>query len=312
MSDFLARYFRRLARKHYRFAVFHHGRRFRHREATAAETVVVYQMGKVGSSTIVASLAALHKPWAIHHAHILDPQRLARFEANVKRHFTRKLVDEEARGRLAERLVAEKSLRRMLDDGRLARRWKVITLVRDPVARNLSSFCEILDLQLDYHLRDKLRARGIDGVTRELGRMFLDTYPDHTFPLEFFDTEMRPALGWNVFTTPFPHHAGYAIYRCERADVLLLRLEDLDRCVTRAFREFLGIDNFTLVRENVGSEKDYSEMYRRLLDAIRLPESYLSRMYGSKYATHFYTTDELSRFNARWRRAPEAVPHANG
>lgn len=141
--------------------------------------------------------------------------------------------------------------------------------------------------------------------------MFLDTYTDHTFPLEFFDTEMRPALGWDVYATPFPHRAGCAIYRCERADVLLLRLEDLDRCVTQAFREFRGIDHSSLVRENVGSEKDYSEMYRQLLDAIRLPESYLSQMCGSKYATHFCTADELSRFNARWRRAPEAVSHAN-
>jgi hypothetical protein len=48
--------------------------------------------------------------------------------------------------------------------------------------------------------------------------------------------------------------------------------------------------------------KVYYHLYRRFAKAVDLPDSYLSRMYKSKYAQHFYTEGELAAFKRSWER----------
>ena len=99
----------------------------------------------------------------------------------------------------------------------------------------------------------------------------------------------------------FPVDKGYKLYRDDHADLLLIRLEDLDRCAETAFKEFLDIDGFTLIRTNVASEKIYAPLYKEFKSRIRLSEDYINRMYDSKYARHFYSDEEIRGFCDKWR-----------
>jgi hypothetical protein len=106
-----------------------------------------------------------------------------------------------------------------------------------------------------------------------------------------------------VFSSDFPKSKGYKIYEGDKVDILLIRLENLNQCAREAFKDFLNIDNFTLINTNIGSEKDYAPIYKKFRDAIALPDSYIDEMYNSKYARHFYTEAEINKFRARWRVA---------
>jgi len=226
---------------------------------------------------------------------MLTREAIARFEVFVKENFSRKSAD------MIRDLATVKYLRKQLDHKGYQRRWKVVTLVRDPVARNISAFMGLLDLQMHYGLQEKLQVRCIESVLAELRQLFLEEYSDHDLPLTFFDSEVKSVFGIDVFSTPFPKSKGYTIYEGENADVLLLRLEDLDGCAREAFQEFLEVEGMKITKSNTAAEKDYATVYPRFLRSLKLPNSYLKKMYNSKYATHFYTKEEIRTLEAKWR-----------
>ncbi|HZD24225.1 MAG TPA: putative capsular polysaccharide synthesis family protein [Acidimicrobiia bacterium] len=130
-------------------------------------------------------------------------------------------------------------------------------------------------------------------------RFFQDTLI-HDWPLTWHDSQLRPIFGVDVFSSEFPIAKGYKIFNGDHADILLIRLENLDTCCRAAFKEFLDLDDFTLVKTNVAKEKPYASVYDDFRRTIAFPDDYLTRMYSSKYAQHFYSAEELCNFRANW------------
>ena len=91
------------------------------------EPVLVWQMGKVGSSTIVNSLHQARFDGAVFHVHVLSGALIGRGE------LFKKAVRQ---GTVA--YLYNVALRELLCGGN--RRWKIISLVREPVGRNISAF----------------------------------------------------------------------------------------------------------------------------------------------------------------------------
>jgi hypothetical protein len=154
----------------------------------------------------------------------------------------------------------------------------------------------------------RLRSKGYDfevvvknNNMAEFIRLFFDRY-EHEIHSFYFEREFKGILDIDLFGSEFPKDKGYKIYREKAAEVLLIKLEHLNRCAAVAFKEFLNIDNLSLVQENVGAQKDYAEAYRLFKDGIVFPEAYLDKMYLSKYARHFYSEAELEAFRAKWSK----------
>jgi hypothetical protein len=123
---------------------------------------------------------------------------------------------------------------------------------------------------------------------------------DHNVPKVWFQRQLQPVFGIDVFATAFPKERGYAIYATKDVSLLVIKLEMLEECASQAMRDFLGIDEFLLRNSNIGEEKEYKDMYKSFLRSIALPDEYLNRMYNSEYAQHFYTDAELQHFRMRW------------
>ena len=186
---------------------------------------------------------------------------------------------------------------------------KVITLVRDPVARKVSSFFQSLHIHYDIDFDDEFKSRTLDDTVTELNTLFLEkilpgsgTDQLDTDPTSWFDDQLKAVFDVDVFDTPFPKEDGYCIYEAPKANVLLLRMEDLDRCATVAVKKHLNLDDFELTRANVGEDKEYAALYRKFLDQLKIPASHLDQMYGSRMALHFYSAQELAKFRDRWDR----------
>jgi Putative capsular polysaccharide synthesis protein len=254
--------------------------------------ILVYQMAKVGSSTVARSLAARRLPNPIFHVHWLTGPELARAEARARERWARGLATSQSC-----RFIWEgQYLRRRLAGRRPGERWYVVSLVRDPVARNISDFFRVGPdgLGLDF------RAEAIDV----LGAAFLERYTGHDEPLVWFDEQLKTTFGLDVYERPFPQETGYAIYENELVRALVIRLEDLRSCAAPAFQEWVGLDGFELVEANVTEPKATGALYRTFVESVELPPEYLSRMYGSRYARHFYSAQELARFRDQWEHRP--------
>jgi hypothetical protein len=266
------------------------------------ELILVYQMGKVGSTTVRVSLRAAGLDVPVRQIHFLSQDIIDENERILRKRFP-----SVKRGFLYRHLWECQYLRKQVDKGLKGRRWRVVTLTRDPIARNISAFFQTLQVQLlDSGRRCKIKSWYGFEITIDiediecLVDLFLEKW-DHDTPLVYFDRELKGVLGIDVFSREFSTSKGYQIYREEPADVLLIRLENLSQCAQDAFGEFLNIDGFTLVRANVSSDKAYHAIYQKFLDSVVLPDSYVDRMYTSKYAQHFYSEEEIDLFRARWR-----------
>ena len=189
-------------------------------------------------------------------------------------------------------------------------KWKVITLTRDPIARNISAFFENLEITvLDSGQKFQIQSDIWDIEPRviephnikELFRLFFDRFY-HFDPMEFFDKEINGTFGIDVYSTEFPADKGYKIYTDEIADTLLIRMENLNQCVTEALGSFLGIKTIQLFNENISNQKHYASLYRQFKDTIVLPVDYVQQMYDSRYMSHFYSHDEIKRFRSHWLR----------
>jgi len=265
-------------------------------------------MGKVGSSSVARSLRTIKTDRPIYHVHFLNPTLVDEYEARRKQ-----FLGTPREGTL-KHIWQYQYINDLRKQGLInGHKWKIVTLVRDPIARNLSDFFEHIEvvpspskherifrsIQYDYEVV-------IEGDKPDkLIEIFFEKY-DHDGPLRYFDGEFKEVLGIDLFASDFPQEKGYKIYPDKDFDVLLIRLENLNECITEAFAAFLDIDNLTLVNKNVGSQKEYADVYRQFKRSISLPESYLDRIYESKFSRHFYSDAEIAQFRAQWSRKPTA------
>ncbi|NBC18942.1 MAG: hypothetical protein GVY18_16700 [Bacteroidetes bacterium] len=258
------------------------------RELRAGPPVVVYQMGKVGSLAVLRSLEAqgVHP---VAHAHRLHPSSIRAVDLGIEA-----LNPEAARQRWQER---NEGL--LLYDEIIARRRPAcfITLVREPVGRNVSAFFQNLEVYFPGAVPDEM------DVLRE---GFLERYPHH-LPLTWFDDEFAAALDIDVYAKPFPREEGTLRLQRGPFEVLILKAELSDEQKESWIADFLGLDEFTLVRENVGTAKSYGDLYTRFKEEVVLPPAYLDRMAQAKYTRHFYTDEEIDAMVARWSGAASTI-----
>ncbi|MBI5694202.1 MAG: hypothetical protein HZC51_00470 [Nitrospirae bacterium] len=248
--------------------------------------IIVYNMGKVGSRSVYETLAGLGLGVEVYHSHMLyDHDNMAEL---VKKRFANPAVS------LAV-IEQGRALKKTVDEDP-DRRWSIITLVRDPVAQTVSRFFQGIEQVIpDIRGRADSGAVGAD----ELMDAFSTKFPRQA-ALTWFERQFETVTGVDVYSRPFPVDKGYDIFRAGRFSVLVVRLEDLDRCAEAAFHEFLGIKGICLKKANVGDEKWYRGLYREFVSRLELPADFLDEMYGSRLARHFYSPAEIAGFRSRW------------
>lgn len=294
--DFLARRLRRFFNRNYRIAKAWRYPYYCWTHRRSQNPVIVYQMGKVGSSSVVAGLEASH--FEVFQVHVLTHDWISKVEAQYE-----KASRDHNRGIIDEHLLASMFLRRWLDRGFDGKRARVVTLIRDPVARNMSSFFQGFPIYFsEIAAQFRKENLGYEAKVAKLIDLFLNEFQEHDTPLNWFDVHFKPAFEIDVFAQPFPHDQGFMRYQSDNCDAILLRLEDLRRVGNSALSVFLGGTAFELKDANVASEKTYADAYDQFKNDIRLPAAYLDRMYDSKFSRHFYTADEIARFRRRWEQ----------
>jgi hypothetical protein len=236
--------------------------------------VLVYQMAKVGSSAIVNALTRQRLP--VFHVHRMNPEHLTSLREE-RRHLGWRVGPIPPQDELGMRLN-----RQVLQRGRRAR---VVTIVREPISRNLSSYFEYLDAV--WRTREAHQSIAME----ELCRGFVERFT-HSEALTWFDDEMLPVLGVDVYAHPFPDEQ---VIRTDRVDVLILKSESSDEAKSAALSRFFGIDDIVVRRSNETRSKSKGETFLRFRQTIRLSREYVDEMLSARYTRHFYSPEERER-----------------
>jgi hypothetical protein len=277
--------------------------------------VIVHTVGKVGSTAVAATLEATLPGRYIAHVHWLRSEHLRADEAHYRSRARAYWGTRRMSRFMPQYIWLGQHLCSAMASAPANTVWDVVTLVRDPVRRNISAFFQNLEPMFDFWPAEELKIRSAEEVAARLVELFLDSYVAGKSPIErdgdpltWFDLELKPVFGVDVFARPFPVSQGYEIYSGPNSRVLLVRLEDLDRVAAVAFAEFLGVDVSHVVSRNEAADKVYADVYQRFRQLLRIPAEYLDRLYSSQYATHFYTARELARFRSYWQQEGRTLP----
>ncbi len=248
------------------------------------QPVLVWQMGKVASRSFVEAIERTGD-YAVFHLHHTDPKTI---EALREQHDRLNTPYPPNLNLSIRTLPVLEVLRKATD-----RPVRIVSGVRDPMSRNVSAFFMNLHLFAGDSKHDVDDAQGLTHT-------FLQRYP-HSVPLTWFDREIKAALGFDVFDTPFD-----VAQACLRAshksfELLVLRAEDDDAAKERALNSFFARDDLQVVRANVASEKSYAALYEAFLSELVIPDGLSHTLYESRYARHFYTDEERTRLQAAWR-----------
>ncbi len=183
---------------------------------------------------------------------------------------------------------------------------KVISVVRDPVARQISLLWHYLGENGDHFLKNY-------RSLADLEKRFY-SIPNAEDEFEWFgaDGEFAKVLGINVYEYPFDCERGYSIIEKEGISLLLLKLEKMNSLET-VIRDFLGLDSFRLVNDNLAREKGYRYAYENYLENVRIPCDFIDHYYReSMYMDHFYTREEKDIFYEKWKDATINVGDRRG
>ncbi len=242
--------------------------------------IVIYQMGKVGSASVLAAIREMTP--AVYHVHSTNPDYIAMRQQKFLAKGLNPIRGNHVYGQFIREHIIKPD-----------RPVKYITLVREPISRNISSFFQ------GYRLIGDQTHPTEETDSATLTQQFLEHF-EHERPLTFFDVEFRDMVGIDVYAEPFPHEQGYIQLQHGNAQLLLMKMEVDAAVKNAALAEFLGIPTMELPYANVGDDKAYASVYARFKRDLVLPQEYIERMLESRYARHFYTDAERDKIRHKW------------
>jgi len=254
--------------------------------------ILIYQMGKVGSKTIRASLNRINIP--TQHVHFLSPDSIRE---------TEDYYQQSPLSYIPEHVRISKAISSFIEGTRGRIRWKIITLVREPLSRTISDVFENIDVELPGIFQEP-EERSIGMIIAHIQSLIRDFDQSTDYTCTWFDKELYEIFDFNVLSFEFNKSAGYQIYHAKNADILLLKLELLSKCHKEAFKKFLNISNLHLENANIGTDKPYRHIYKRLLRSIIFTSEDLNKIYASRFVKHFYSADEIKVLKNRWLSGP--------
>lgn len=240
------------------------------------DAILVYQPAKVGSFSIYQSLKKVKIPCA--HIH-----RIADTDGENTSYYARyPELYRLWRGVLPER-----------------KQLKIITMVRDPIKRSVSGMFQriysncIIDIQPGMSLYD-------NAVSCIVGDA---DYGRNGYMFEWFHEELEKTTGIDIYKYDFNKEEGYGIVQENGIEILILVMEKMDQNI-KVIQDFVGSEkmkNFTLLRQNVGSEKNYRYLYKDIVKSLRIPSHVLDFYYKGNFGMdHFYTKEDVEQFYSRY------------
>lgn len=240
-------------------------------------TVFIYQMGKVGSTTLEQAIndsIHIHAFYSKNSTCVIRQKGLNKFGFKAVFYTAEREVTD-----FIQRIIFKKR-----------KVTKIITLIREPIARNQSMYFHDLDAYLFSAHTNCLSTRKNPLPTRSQSKQLLDKVFneefDHLYPLNWFDKEFKPMTGIDIYSQQFNKEKGYSLIHKNGVSVLCISTTKLDD-LTLVIEQFIG-QKLVLVKDNSGEDKWYSELYNDFKQHYKLPANIEEKIKKSQFYQHFF------------------------
>ena len=276
---------------------------------------LIYQMGKVGSSSVANMLRSSPLASSTIHVHDLSKdhfENLKILRASKQDNYSRPLAGS----------FINETLRRKIDKLDRQTKIRVITGVRDPIARDISALFEIIDHPLVkkstpdikwHNYNHGIRLKANHGIFNDNGDVhvgntlnflinrFHQYEEDKDYSCQWFDTELKSVFGIDIYNYPFDQTKGYTIIREGHIEILILKVERMREMLSIALNDFFEDDlAFIQSKSNEGDKKKTGADYIQIKNTFRLPMQICKAIYNTRHFRHFYSDDERQALIKQW------------
>ena len=250
--------------------------------------VLIYQMGKVGSTSVSSSLRAARVKNYLFDIHFLskDLNQYKKFYIDsgivpIPYHIDLGIA-------LRKRIIRNHS-----------DRFKIISMVRDPVGRQISDVFQNPEI-MEMNIRNSDGLINKDKTVGFINEKFCDL-KTFEYIFEWFNRELKSVFNIDVFSSPFNRDFGWKVYHGENADALVIRMEDLSVVGENVISEFLDTPNkITLFQSNVRSQTPEAKAYNYVKNTVKVDKELCKEIYNSQFVRHFYTNPQIKAMTEKW------------
>jgi hypothetical protein len=261
-----------------------------------SSVIFVYQMGKVGSVSTYLTLKKKLPDQAIYHIHNLNSEHFSKIWEAMQ-------LDQHYHAFTFGHSCITKYLSEHIEEIKGQKSIKIITGVREPIARNISWFFQIIDCACvfpEFFIKYEKGLITMDDIIKK----FWSQNFVYGKQYDWFEEELEAVFGIDIASIDFPKEKGYAIanFPDRNIELLVLKLEKLDSCLKEALETFLEVENLNCERLDPADfldENDYL-IYENLRKSLTFSDEYLEEIYDQPLVRHFYTDEEINKFKLKW------------
>ena len=238
--------------------------------------IVIYTLGKSGSSSVNYTLLNRYPFRKIFHIHFLSDYWIKGIfpgtphERNIHK---------------AEDYFAYKSRN-------IGNKTKFIALVREPIGRDISGFFQNYRL-MNIHINKE----SLESIRLQIYKR------GHDLALNWFDTDFYNFTGFNIFEKPFDKVRGYQIYKInDDSELLVIRTDKLSHVFLSCMKEYLNADFKKLINFNISINKKDGVTFDALKKYYFEEEEDLDKVYHSKFMKYFFTEKEIRDYRTKWTK----------
>lgn len=242
------------------------------------EQIIVYQMGKVGSSSIYKSLK--NNGLNVIHAHHFGDHDVFNFYKNTDDFFCFYPI-----GKRIRHFISSKVKLYLLKKNK---KVKIITCVRDLEKVLISRYMQDLHLRLVSYHKKQVVYKDLKILTDEvINNIEIDI--DLDYFLNWFDVELKNNFGVDVYDVEYDTNAGVGVTFKTEKPLLVLNMSKVDEDVlSSSLSDFIDSScKIKITNSNVSSNKWYSEIQRIIRNDYRMSKSYKKRIEESRLYNFF-------------------------
>lgn len=205
---------------------------------------------------------------------------------------------------------------------------KIITLVREPISKDIGHFFQKIDfsypdvawmikgiMEKDFqtsfynylscvtpfdYTEDNKKEKFYSKVLCHID--YIGQRNPHGAFWGWFDEEIRENYGIDILSEPFDPEKGYSIIEKDNIQLMIIKLEKLNY-LEKVIGEFVDQPDFKLVNVNEGEKKSYMYAYQQFKQEVILPQEYVDFYYkDNAYTNHFYSEEERNKYYEKWKK----------
>lgn len=226
--------------------------------------IAIYTLGKSGSSSLLSTLQRKFSIFNVYQLHFINCDYI---RENHSDDFAVRNIDK------ANNFLRKHSKNKI----------KYISLVREPVSREISSFYQNRQLYFKDVLPNDFKE--INNLIESRG---------YDLALNWFDYELKKHLDFDVYSQSFDKTKGFSIYKIDsKTELMILRTDCINKFGIVAINKFLNTDIKQMKTANIGNNKSNSLYQKQLKSQFKLSDENLKKIQNSKFMNHFFNSEEI-------------------